>query len=136
MFRYRNMCRYNSGFFFKHPLLQKYRWYWRIECVSSFIVLRLFHLTLHPNRPDVHFHCDVTYDPFLYMEEHDKTYGESHSLVSLIPGLNVSHWFTGFTITMYEFDKTIMSLWGHVKGAFQGIIPIPVMSAILGLNSD
>ena len=48
---YRNMCRFNSGvrshsfllmiianylmmcfqFFFKHPLMQKYRWYWRIE---------------------------------------------------------------------------------------------------------
>lgn len=30
---YRNMCRYNSGFFFKHELVQKYRWYWRIEYV-------------------------------------------------------------------------------------------------------
>ncbi|KAJ7878516.1 glycosyl transferase, partial [Mycena olivaceomarginata] len=28
---YRNMCRFNSGFFFKHELLLKYRWYWRIE---------------------------------------------------------------------------------------------------------
>ncbi|KAJ7026981.1 glycolipid 2-alpha-mannosyltransferase-domain-containing protein [Mycena alexandri] len=37
---YRNMCRFNSGFFFRHPLLQSFRWYWRIE-------------------PDVHFHCDV-----------------------------------------------------------------------------
>jgi alpha 1,2-mannosyltransferase len=50
---YRNMCRYNSGvrrvlhlaaciwlnalqFFFKHPLLQQYRWYWRVECVLRF----------------------------------------------------------------------------------------------------
>jgi Glycolipid 2-alpha-mannosyltransferase len=48
---YRNMCRFNSGvrqqldrtflrlilfrqFFFKHPLMSKYRWYWRIECVN------------------------------------------------------------------------------------------------------
>ncbi|KAG6840075.1 hypothetical protein C0991_009187 [Blastosporella zonata] len=28
---YRNMCRFNSGFFFKHELIQKYRWYWRVE---------------------------------------------------------------------------------------------------------
>lgn len=28
---YRNMCRFNSGFFFRHPLVQKYRYYWRIE---------------------------------------------------------------------------------------------------------
>lgn len=46
-------------------------------------------------RPDVHFHCDVTYDPFLYMEDHNKVYG--------------------FTITMYEFRATIPSLWDTVK---------------------
>ncbi|KAG5719171.1 putative mannosyltransferase MNT2 [Termitomyces sp. T112] len=73
---YRNMCRFNSGFFFKHELLQKYRWYWRIE-------------------PEVHFHCDLSFDPFLFMEDHNKTYG--------------------WTITMYEFEKTIPTLWGHVK---------------------
>ncbi|KAH8801849.1 glycosyltransferase family 15 protein [Flagelloscypha sp. PMI_526] len=73
---YRNMCRYNSGFFFKHPLLQKYRWYWRVE-------------------PDVHFHCNVLRDPFKYMEQHDKVYS--------------------FTITMYEFQATIPSLWDTVK---------------------
>ena len=40
------MCRFNSGFFFRHPLLQKYRYYWRVE-------------------PYVHFHCDTLFDPFL-----------------------------------------------------------------------
>ncbi|PFH47538.1 glycosyltransferase family 15 protein [Amanita thiersii Skay4041] len=72
---YRNMCRFNSGFFFKHPLVQQYRWYWRIE-------------------PDVHFHCDVQFDPFLYMEDHDKVYS--------------------FTIAMYEFEATIPTLWQTV----------------------
>jgi alpha 1,2-mannosyltransferase len=28
---YRNMCRFNSGFFFRHPLLAQYDYYWRIE---------------------------------------------------------------------------------------------------------
>ena len=42
-------------YFYRHPELQKYRWYWRVE-------------------PDVHFHCDVNYDPFLFMEDHNKTY--------------------------------------------------------------
>lgn len=28
---YRNMCRFNSGFFFRHPLLADYDYYWRIE---------------------------------------------------------------------------------------------------------
>ncbi|KAI0701302.1 glycosyltransferase family 15 protein [Cytidiella melzeri] len=73
---YRNMCRFNSGFFFKHPALQKYRWYWRVE-------------------PDVHFHCDLSYDPFRYMEDNDKIYS--------------------FTITMYEYHATIPTLWDTVK---------------------
>ncbi|KAJ7874645.1 glycosyltransferase family 15 protein [Mycena leptocephala] len=53
---YHNMCRYNSGFFFKHPLVQPYRWYWRVE-------------------PKVKFHCDIHQDPFLFMEDNDKVYG-------------------------------------------------------------
>ncbi|KAG7085494.1 hypothetical protein E1B28_003057 [Marasmius oreades] len=73
---YRNMCRFNSGFFFRHPLMLKYRWYWRIE-------------------PDIHYHCDVNFDPFLFLEDHNKIYG--------------------FTISMYEFEKTIPTLWGHVR---------------------
>ncbi|KAF7341834.1 Glycosyltransferase family 15 protein [Mycena sanguinolenta] len=53
---YHNMCRYNSGFFFKHPLMQQYRWYWRVE-------------------PKVKFSCDIQNDPFLFMEDNDKIYG-------------------------------------------------------------
>jgi hypothetical protein len=37
--------------------VQPYRWYWRIE-------------------PDVHFHCDLRFDPFLYMQDREKVYGE------------------------------------------------------------
>ncbi|KZT22765.1 glycosyltransferase family 15 protein [Neolentinus lepideus HHB14362 ss-1] len=73
---YRNMCRFNSGFFYRHELLQPYRYYWRVE-------------------PDVHFHCEVDFDPFLFMGDYNKTYG--------------------FTITMYEFEKTIPTLWDTVK---------------------
>jgi alpha 1,2-mannosyltransferase len=36
---YRNMCRFNSGFFFKHELVQKYRYYWRIELAVPSIFL-------------------------------------------------------------------------------------------------
>lgn len=28
---YRHMCRFQSGFFFQHPLLAEYDWYWRVE---------------------------------------------------------------------------------------------------------
>ncbi|KZZ87190.1 Glycolipid 2-alpha-mannosyltransferase family protein [Ascosphaera apis ARSEF 7405] len=53
---YHHMCRFNSGFFFKHPLLLKYEWYWRLE-------------------PDIKYYCDITYDPFMKMIETNKTYG-------------------------------------------------------------
>ncbi|KAI0062269.1 glycosyl transferase [Artomyces pyxidatus] len=53
---YRNMCRFNSGFFFQHELLQPYRYYWRVE-------------------PDVRYFCDLDYDPFAFMESNGKTYG-------------------------------------------------------------
>lgn len=53
---YRHMCRFNSGFFYRHPLLQEYEYYWRVE-------------------PYVEFYCDMFYDPFLYMKQNNKDYG-------------------------------------------------------------
>lgn len=50
---YHKMCRFYSGIFYKHPLVQEYEWYWRIE-------------------PDVEFFCDITYDPFVEMENSGK----------------------------------------------------------------
>ncbi|ESK86125.1 glycosyltransferase family 15 protein [Moniliophthora roreri MCA 2997] len=73
---YRNMCRFNSGFFFQHPLLQPYRYYWRVE-------------------PEIEYTCDITYDPFEYMKDHDKIYG--------------------FTISFTEWEPTIPTLWETVK---------------------
>ncbi|KAJ1970740.1 hypothetical protein H4R35_005686, partial [Dimargaris xerosporica] len=58
---YRHMCRFNSGFFFQHPLLDGYEYYWRVE-------------------PDVQFTCDINYDPFVYMKEHRLKYGFTISL--------------------------------------------------------
>lgn len=28
---YHNMCRWNSGFFYRHPRLKDFDWYWRVE---------------------------------------------------------------------------------------------------------
>ncbi|KAI0862398.1 nucleotide-diphospho-sugar transferase [Xylaria cubensis] len=53
---YHAMCRFYSGFFYKHPLLAKYEWYWRLE-------------------PEIKYFCDITYDPFLEMIKANKTYG-------------------------------------------------------------
>ncbi|RCH99485.1 alpha 1,2-mannosyltransferase 2.4.1 [Rhizopus azygosporus] len=68
---YRHMCRFNSGFFYRHPLVEKYEYYWRVE-------------------PGVEFMCDIDYDPFLYMKENNKKYGWTISLIeyeSTIPTL-------------------------------------------------
>lgn len=56
MLSYHHMCRYNSGFFFNHPLLKDYDWYWRVE-------------------PDVHFTTDIPNDPFVFLRDNKKEYG-------------------------------------------------------------
>lgn len=53
---YRFMCRYYSGFFFDHPLLRDYKYYWRIE-------------------PGVSYLCNIPFDPFLTLEREKKKYG-------------------------------------------------------------
>ena len=68
---YHHMCRFNSGFFFDHPALLPYRWYWRVE-------------------PDVDFTCAIPYDPFARMAQGNKTYGYALALWevgSTSPGL-------------------------------------------------
>jgi mannosyltransferase len=56
MVSYHQMCRWNSGLFYKHPALADTQYYWRVE-------------------PNVHFFCDVDYDVFRYMQDNNKTYG-------------------------------------------------------------
>ncbi|KAI7866522.1 nucleotide-diphospho-sugar transferase [Spinellus fusiger] len=53
---YRHMCRFQSGFFFRHALLDAYDYYWRIE-------------------PDVDYYCDIDYDVFKFMRDNGKKYG-------------------------------------------------------------
>jgi alpha 1,2-mannosyltransferase len=68
---YRHMCRYESGFFFRHPLLLDYEWYWRVE-------------------PSIELFCDIAYDPFKFMRDHKKKYSFVLSLyeyVETIPTL-------------------------------------------------
>lgn len=68
---YRHMCRYESGFFFRHPLMLDYEWYWRVE-------------------PSVEFFCDIEYDTFKFMADNNKKYSFVLSLyeyVETIPTL-------------------------------------------------
>lgn len=95
---YRNMCRFNSGFFYRHPLMQQFQYYWRVE-------------------PGVKFFCDIDFDPFLYMQDHNKTYA--------------------FTISMYEYERTISSLWA-VTQAFMKQHPeyLPEDNAMEFISDD
>lgn len=52
---YRHMCRFESGFFFRQPLMMNYDYYWRVE-------------------PSVELFCDIHYDPFRLMHEQNKKY--------------------------------------------------------------
>ena len=52
---YRHMCRYESGFFFRHPLMMNYEYYWRVE-------------------PSIELLCDIPFDPFRFMKENNKMY--------------------------------------------------------------
>ncbi|KAI9750862.1 MAG: DNA polymerase epsilon catalytic subunit [Chaenotheca gracillima] len=68
---YRHMCRYESGFFFQHPIMHEYEWYWRVE-------------------PSIELFCDIEYDTFKYMADHGKKYSFVLSLyeyVETIPTL-------------------------------------------------
>ncbi|EDO14313.1 hypothetical protein Kpol_154p1 [Vanderwaltozyma polyspora DSM 70294] len=68
---YRFMCRYQSGFFWRHPLLDEYDWYWRVE-------------------PNIAYYCDILTDPFQYMQDNEKVYGFTitiHEFEETIPTL-------------------------------------------------
>lgn len=73
---YHQMCRWNSGLFYKHPALANTQFYWRVE-------------------PKVHFFCDIDYDVFRYMQDHNKTYG--------------------FTINLYDAPESIPTLWPETQ---------------------
>ena len=68
---YRFMCRYFSGFFYRHELVQKYDWYWRVE-------------------PDVDFYCNIDFDPFVFLSKNNQKYAFTISKIEIdatIPSL-------------------------------------------------
>lgn len=58
---YRHMCRFESGFFWQHPIMDQFKYYWRVE-------------------PDIQLYCDIDYDVFKFMQEKGKRYGFAISL--------------------------------------------------------
>ena len=65
----------------------------------------------------MHFHCDVNIDPFVYLQENNKTYGLSFP-VYFLPDTPNSIPYSGFTISLYEYQRTIESLWSTVHGIY------------------
>ncbi|KAI8072858.1 nucleotide-diphospho-sugar transferase [Gongronella butleri] len=61
---YRHMCRFQSGFFYLHPLLDNLEYYWRVE-------------------PGVKFNCEMDYDPFKVMKDRNLKYGFTMALREL-----------------------------------------------------
>lgn len=59
---YRQMCRFNSGFFYRLKALQDYEWYWRVE-------------------PNIKYTCDLMEDPFNTLVNSDKLYGFSIAMI-------------------------------------------------------
>lgn len=76
---YRHMCRYQSGFFFRHNLTRDLDYYWRVE-------------------PGIKLYCDLDYDPFVFMQMNNKTYG--------------------FTMALYEYKETVPTLWSETQKFF------------------
>lgn len=52
---YRHMCRFELGFFFRHPVMMEYEYYWRVE-------------------PHIELYCDIDYDIFKWMKDNNKDY--------------------------------------------------------------
>ncbi|KAJ9448665.1 putative mannosyltransferase KTR3 [Diplonema papillatum] len=75
---YRKMCRWNSGFFYREAVLQKYDWFWRVD-------------------DDVFYFCSLRFDPFVMMTEKKKRYGftiamDEHMLTIRTLGKTVKQW--------------------------------------------
>lgn len=76
---YRHMCRFESGFFFRQPIMNKFEWYWRVE-------------------PSIELYCDVNYDPFKFMADNKKKYSFVLSLYEYVETIP----------TLWESTKTYM----------------------------
>ncbi|CDO94579.1 unnamed protein product [Kluyveromyces dobzhanskii CBS 2104] len=90
MVSYHRMCRFYSGIFSKHPAVQQFEWYWRIE-------------------PDVEFFCDLTYDPFFEMKKSGKKYGFTIMIKELY--WTVPNLFRATRSFIRKNDIKVGSLW-------------------------
>ncbi|KAI8636502.1 glycolipid 2-alpha-mannosyltransferase-domain-containing protein [Parasitella parasitica] len=96
---YRHMCRFNSGFFYRHPLLAEYDYYWRVE-------------------PDVSFFCDLDYDPFKFLKDNSKEYGFTITLKE-IPETIPSLWEHTLKFAHQQgLNTTLLRFFGSPSGGY------------------
>lgn len=90
--------RYQSGFFWRHPLVEPYEFYWRIDS------------------PTVRFYCDLDYDPCASGSE-VKTFSWQSltTLARAVLYMKENNKKYGFTITIKEYEATIPTLWDETK---------------------
>ncbi|KAG1304001.1 hypothetical protein G6F64_009584 [Rhizopus arrhizus] len=96
---YRHMCRFNSGFFYRHPLLEKYDYYWRVE-------------------PGVHFYCDLDYDPFSFMKENGKEYGFTITLKEIPETIPTLWEHTLKFAHEKQLNTTLLRFFGSPEGGY------------------
>ncbi|CAO3623375.1 unnamed protein product [Mucor hiemalis] len=96
---YRHMCRFNSGFFYHHPLVQQYDYYWRVE-------------------PGVSFFCDLDYDPFVYMQENGKEYGFTITLKEIPETIPTLWEHTLRFAHQLELNTTLLNFFGDPQGGY------------------
>lgn len=102
---YRHMCRYQSGFFFQHPLLESYDYYWRIE-------------------PETQLLCDVIEDPFLEMIQKRAKYGFTMSFLEF-GGTISSLWWSTLTFAQEwkakhnpDFNPSLLGFFESYSGDY------------------
>ncbi|KAF9465878.1 nucleotide-diphospho-sugar transferase [Collybia nuda] len=103
---YRSMCRFYSGFFWRHPALARYEWLWRLDT-------------------DIEFHCDVPYDPIERVIEQQGLYGfvqvtPDASWVQPTLASNVSH-FLASHASLLPPDVNLEFVWKGPEGAAKAL---------------
>lgn len=105
---YHHMCRFFSGFFYDHPSLRDYDWFWRLD-------------------PDSRILCDIPYDPFAEMSARNKTYGYTMALWEV--GSTAPSLFRTVSEYRNQIGLTATKLWTSMLEASWA--PLPVRHGVM-----
>lgn len=93
---YRNMCRWQSGFFYRHPLVRDLKYYWRVEPSTRFTCNIVPEQGRFPTSWDGNADGRGDFfDPFRWMNDNGKMYG--------------------WVLSLREYQHTIRSLWPYTR---------------------